>query len=110
MPPANRQTLASIAPALPYTLADTQTFAQSQSSISLRCVGKFKVLKYSYMHDSRPTPDGLSSQPVDPFEWSHLTANGLLLRVFRIEPEGLGPPLARIAMTKGTGRTYMIMV
>lgn len=89
----------------PYSFSQ-ESFASP--SLPNRSLGSFKILKYSFIHDTRPTKNGLSSQPIDPFEWSHQVGATFCLRIYRSEQEtdntiSSCPSNARIVVTVTKG-------
>lgn len=55
----------------------------ANSDISVEtCLARYRLLKYSFIHDTDPTPDGLSSIPIDQSRWSHQTEPELWLHIY----------------------------
>lgn len=55
--------------------------ANSATSVDT-CLARYRLLKYSFIHDTDPTPDGLSSIPIDQSRWSHQTEPELWLHIY----------------------------
>lgn len=73
-----------------------------------RCLLSCKISKYSFIHDTRPTPNGLSNSPVDVFDWFHITDRALKFRIYKLledrttknqRNEVIIPPLAIMIST-----------
>lgn len=61
----------------------TEGFLDGDGSVG-KCHTKFKILKYSFIHDRTLTPDGLSNVPVSASNWNHRTQQGMWFRLSKL--------------------------
>lgn len=74
-----------------------------------RCIARYKVLKYSFLHDETCTPEGISSTAVDANRWTHRTDPSLFLRIEKCKTSSEKASL-KIIVAKGYGSTGQVLV
>lgn len=75
-----------------------------------KCLVKYRVIKYSYIHDTTSTPDGISSDSTDYSQWTHYKGMAMNLRINKVfssnddVTEDVVPMIAIVLTRKGRDR------